>query len=69
MKHRLSVSLPGLALGITLAIAPTSSAFAQSFSFASQLNEGGLAIVVMLGMSVIAVWVTIERLRNELARI
>lgn len=64
MKHRLSVSFFDLALGITLASAPISSAVAQSFNFASQLKEGGLAIVVMLAMSVIAVWVTIERLRN-----
>lgn len=64
MTHRLSVSLFSLVLGGMLAFAPTSPAFAQSFNFAGQLKEGGLAILVMLAMSVVALWVTIERLRN-----
>ncbi|PMQ03278.1 Biopolymer transport protein ExbB [Dyella sp. AD56] len=64
MTHRLPVSLFSLVLGGMLAFAPTSSAFAQSFDFAGQLKEGGLAILVMLAMSMVALWVTIERLRH-----
>lgn len=39
-------------------------AWAQGFDRIGQFKEGGVALVVLLVMSVIALWVAIERLRN-----
>lgn len=40
------------------------AAQAQAIDFVGQIKEGGLALVAVLAMSVIALWVGIERLRN-----
>ncbi|MGN6480579.1 MotA/TolQ/ExbB proton channel family protein [Luteibacter sp.] len=64
MTRRLSAWPGGLIITLALALSPMSSAHAQGFDGVGQLREGGVAIVVLLAMSVIALWVAIERLRN-----
>lgn len=64
MKRRLLSWLDGLAVISALAVVPTSPAHAQGFDGVGQLREGGVALVVLLAMSVIALWVAIERVRN-----
>ncbi|UPG88923.1 MotA/TolQ/ExbB proton channel family protein [Luteibacter aegosomaticola] len=64
MKRCLSVRLDGLFVTLALALSPISPACAQGFDGVGQLREGGVALVVLLAMSVIALWVAIERLRN-----
>jgi len=53
-----------IAWATALALAPVSSAFARGFDFVGLLKEGGLAIFATLAMSVVALWITIERMRN-----
>lgn len=64
LKRCLSSGLDGLAMIAALAVVPTSRAHAQGFDDVGQVREGGIALVVLLAMSVIALWVAIERLRN-----
>jgi biopolymer transport protein ExbB len=46
------------------ALSSANPAAAQSFDFAGQLAEGGVSLVVILGLSVLAVAVSVERLVN-----
>ena len=50
-------------LAAALALAPFAT-HAQGIDFVAQVKEGGLALVAQLAMSVIALWIVIERMRN-----
>jgi biopolymer transport protein ExbB len=64
MTHRLFVSVSRIAWGAVFALALVSATFAQGFDFVGELREGGLAILVLLAMSVVALGVAIERMRH-----
>ncbi|MCC7250084.1 MAG: MotA/TolQ/ExbB proton channel family protein [Lysobacter sp.] len=55
--------LPACSLAAAFACLPI-AAHAQEVSLAAQIKEGGMALVAVLAMSVIALWVVIERARN-----
>jgi biopolymer transport protein ExbB len=64
MTRRLLAWPGGLIITLVVALFSIPPAYAQGFDGVGQLREGGVAILVLLAMSVIALWVAIERLRN-----
>lgn len=64
MTRHISASVHRRVWAAPFLLAPACPALAQGFDLAGQLKEGGLAIVATILISVLAVWITIERLRN-----